>query len=175
MTIRLIDNFINQEQLTQINEYVDEKGYSYGWKSNMNKEYKHWNLHIGGSKSYRDEIIVEQKDIQNPLIWNIWERINVHGNKLIRIYSNAYTYGTEGAIHKDSDNPNSKTHMIYINEVWNKDWAGETCFFENDDILGAILPKPGRFIEFPGTIEHAARSVSKFCPVVRKVLVYKSI
>jgi len=175
MAISLIDNFVGPEELKEINKYTNQKGYSYGWKSHMDKPYMHWNLHIAGSKIFNDENIIEQKDIEFQLFWDIWKRINTRGSKLVRVYSNAYTYGTEGAIHIDSFNPDSKTHMIYINETWNKDWAGETCFFENNEILAAVLPKPGRYIEFPGVIEHAARSVSKFCPVVRKVLVYKSI
>ena len=65
------------------------------------------------------------------------------------------------------------THLIYLNEEWNIDWGGETVFVINGEIEKAVIPKYGRLIIFPGNIYHAARSVSKFCPVARQIIVFK--
>lgn len=110
------------------------------------------------------------------IVWDIWTKINFDQDRsIVRAYVNAYTYGTEGSIHTDSDRDDSKTHLIYINPSWKPEWAGETVFFVNNEIFRAILPKPGRMVEFPGNIPHDARSVSRLSNVLRKVLVYKSM
>jgi len=173
--ISVTDNFLSAEDLDKANTIISNKGFTFGWKSNMkNKDYMHWNCILGGSTTYSVVKEIAESEV-DPFIWSIWNRINSTKRKLVRVYSNAYTYGTEGTLHKDSTHYESKTHMIYLNSKWQPDWAGETTFFNNDEISLAILPKPGRLIQFDGTIFHAARSVSRFCPEVRKVLVYKSI
>lgn len=176
MYFKVTDNYLSQDELTQINEIIDKKGYTFGWKSHVQHEYRHWNLLFAGSKSYKDEFEITKDQLEDEIFWNIWERINLDGSrKLIRLYSNAYTYGTEGTFHTDSKNNDGQTHLIYINPTWDINWAGETVFAQGNEIARAVIPKPGRLVEFSGTIFHAARSVSKFCPTARKVLVYKSV
>lgn len=176
--MRIKDSFLIQEELKEINSIIDNRGYTFGWKSNTDKEYKHWNLNFAGSANWKEEHPINQEDIEYPILWQIWNKINVNQDrKLVRLYSNAYTYGTEGDVHTDSHNASSITHLIYINDIWNVRWAGETIFLNNfaDEIQLSVIPKPGRMVEFSGVIKHAARSITKYCPVLRKVLVYKSI
>jgi len=172
---KIIDSFLTASDLNDIDDLCKEKGFNYGWKSNMNVDAFHWNIRFGGSTSpQRTDINIKEEDVPK-LIWNIWQKINLENDRrLTRVYVNGYTYGTEGAIHTDSNFEESKTHMMYINKEWKPAWAGETVFLKNNEIIGAILPKPGRFIEFPGNLPHAARSVSRLSGVLRKVLVFKS-
>lgn len=175
--INMIDNFLTMNDLKELENLCNDKGFSYGWKSNINIESYHWNITFGGPKNYKDETAksLTQEDLPE-FIWKIWTRINNQSNrKLIRAYVNGYTYGTEGSIHIDSTITGNKTHMIYINTEWKPHWAGETIFLVNDEIFRSILPKPGRLVEFSGSIPHCARSVSRLSGILRKVLVLKSL
>ena len=66
------------------------------------------------------------------------------------------------------------TYLIYVNEQWDRDWAGETVFFDGHNILKAVLPKWNRLVIFPSAMDHCARSVSRICSKLRVILVYKS-
>ena len=48
--------------------------------------------------------------------------------------------------------------------------------FINDlgDIAHAVLPKPGRIVQFDGRILHAARGLSRICPAMRVTLMFKT-
>ena len=181
--IRLRDYFLSESDLRKVHEEVNKLGYTYGWLSNRrqekNVEYKHWNCNWAGKErepGTDDYTIPADVSALPEIFQDIWARLNRNNDRdLVRLYSNAYTYGTEGAIHKDSGIKDNTTHLMYINMSWRADWAGETVFLDkNEEIYRAILPSPGRLVEFAGDIPHAARSVTKFCPVVRQVIVFKS-
>lgn len=175
MNLKITDNFLTESELETIHALVNERGYTYGWKSNATKEARHWNCRFGGSVDFTADEVIPQEQI-DPFLWGIWERIRgASDRKLVRLYSNAYTYGTEGAPHYDSQTDDNITHLFYINRIWKPEWAGETVFFSGDDIYASILPAPGRLVEFPGTMFHAARSVSRYFIGVRQILVYKSV
>ena len=92
----------------------------------------------------------------------------------VRCYLNAHTYGTDGYFHADSQRPDEHTMIVYINDYWEPDWAGETVFLgEDGDIIKAVLPRHNRVVLFPSDIEHAGRSVSRKCMVLRKTLIFK--
>lgn len=183
MMIRVIDGFLDPFEMRLVRDEIDKKGYSYGWKSNNDDErYRHWNCSWGGEREnpeirdYDRPVDLETiPEIMKP-IWSKLNKRREFKHQLVRLYSNGYTYGTEGTIHRDSRLSENITHLIYINDKWEANWAGETVFFnDEDDIIRAILPKPGRLVEFEGDIRHAARSVSKFCPILRQIIVFKSI
>jgi len=172
--INVYDGMITPNELEQINKLIDDKGYTFGWKSHEDKEYRHWNCNFGDKDKKHEFDELKQNEIPE-LLWNIWSRINKKNLRLIRVYSNAYTYGTEGSFHLDSPVPENLTYLIYLNKDWNPDYAGETVFMYNNEIIKAVLPKYGRLVIFPGNIWHAARSVSHLCPQARKILVYKAM
>jgi hypothetical protein len=91
------------------------------------------------------------------------------------IYLNGYTYGTDGYFHADSLRPDEHTTILYVNDYWEPDWAGETVFLdEHGDIIKAVLPRRNRAVIFPSDIQHAGRAVSRKCVVLRKALVFKA-
>jgi len=180
--IRLIDEFLSPLELKSVHEEIEKRGYTYGWKSATTEEHRHWNCSWGGERQnpeigdYDEPIDVYELP---EIFQTIWGRLNKrmgYKHQLVRLYSNAYTYGTEGAIHYDSVVAENITHLIYITPAWDPRWAGETVFLDsNDEIYRAVLPKAGRLVEFAGNIAHAARSVTKFCPKLRQIIVFKSI
>ena len=170
-------------------DYV-EKGLRYGWKSNVKKQYDfgHWNkVLVQGSKI----LIADQAELpylkRHRVIDHLWQLINqkIGGKRsLLRVYVNAYTYGTDAYTHRDDpwitaqfgQDMLSETIIVYLNREWNKDWAGETVLFdEQDEIEFAVLPKFGRVLLFDSNKWHAARPLSRACPALRAVLVFKTI
>ena len=70
----------------------------------------------------------------------------------------------------------TETIIVYLNKEWNIDWAGETVLYDsNKEIEKAVLPKEGRVFAFDSRILHAARPVSRACPALRSVLVFKTL
>ena len=63
---------------------------------------------------------------------------------------------------------------IYMDENWNYEWGGETTFYKNGEIIKSVVPKYGRYVAFPGTVEHCAKPLSRVCPTVRTTLMFKA-
>lgn len=175
--IAVYDDLITSDMLVDIRNYIESKGFQYGWKSNKKVNFSHWNLGFsdtGTSSKNREDILYELPTVVRIL----WEKIQpvVFKNypTLIRAYCNAHTYGTEGYIHIDSKFSEDNTCVIYLNASWNPNWAGETVLFKGGEIIKAVIPKPNRVFVFPSNILHAARGVSRYCPVARTVLVFKA-
>lgn len=116
-------------------------------------------------------------DRLGPLLcaWEFLRDTQLANDVLIRCYLNGYTYGTDSYFHFDSQRPDEHTTIVYMNDYWDPDWAGETVFLDvHDEILKSVLPKANRAIIFPANVKHAARGVSRQCPVLRKTLIFKT-
>lgn len=170
--------------------YIDQgRGMHYGWKSNIQKnyDYGHWNNTILKSSKVINYDHAELPYIEaHPLISELWTQIqNVIGDRvLVRAYVNGYTYGTDAYYHKDDtwitseygNDAISETILIYMNEEdWDRDWGGETTFIDdNNSFVGAAFPKRNRGVIFHSNIWHSARGLTRMCPVLRSVLVFKT-
>jgi hypothetical protein len=111
-------------------------------------------------------------------IYSAWEFLRdtrLESDLLIRCYLNGYTFGTDGYFHADSERPDEHTTILYMNDHWDPDWAGETVFLDADgEIVKSVLPKANRAVIFPSHLRHAARNVSRKCMVLRQTLIFKS-
>jgi hypothetical protein len=162
-------------------------GLNYGWKANTDTTYDfgHWNKQILENSKYFPYDHTELPYISaHPTIKIVWDLIKeqIGNKKLLKVYINGYTYGTDGYAHRDDEDllkdnicyPGT-TSIVYLNEKWNIDWAGETVLFNNDnDIELSVIPKFMRVLSFNGHQLHAARPVSRACGVLRSVLVFKT-
>jgi SM-20-related protein len=93
---------------------------------------------------------------------------------LERVYVNMCHYGDVGTPHRDcAINDSDITVLYYINKEWRHAWGGETIFYENKDTALAVLPKLGRFVVFPGAIEHNGSIPSRICTQARLTLAMK--
>ncbi len=95
--------------------------------------------------------------------------------KLERSYCNLNFYGDMVYPHRDcaTDSP-SLSVLYYANAHWEKNWAGETTFFNDaGDSVFAIAPRPGRMVIFRGAIEHRTGNVSRDCHVGRLTIALK--
>jgi hypothetical protein len=175
MTIQTIDNFFSQELIDTICNEINKKGWTYGWRSNHAIGYAHWNQLIADH-----EIIENGLDIIDRLpagvfttAWQYIQENHFPNSTLLRCYANAHTYGTEGYPHVDSIRSQDKTIVIYLNKTWQREWAGETSIFLQNNIEQSVLPKYNRAVIFPGAMAHVSRNVTRICPNLRTTLMFK--
>jgi SM-20-related protein len=174
---QVYDELIDPDLLEPVETIIRNRGFRYGWHSSKNIIYSHWNMGFsatGNPSKNRKDIRSEVPKVLLELWQSIQPIVCPNSPVLIRAYCNAYTYGNDGYVHKDSDFENDMTIIIYLNQQWQIDWAGETVLFDKGEIIHAILPKYRRLIVFRSNLEHVGRSVSRVCPVLRGVLVFKS-
>lgn len=175
--------------LSKFKHKFNSLGMYYGWKADNEKHYDqgHWNRKILNN-SIKFPYDQDQMPYinSNPEIKLLWGQIKnkIGDRSLLRVYVNGYTYGTDGYLHKDDVwikknfgyDALSETVIIYLNENWHPDWAGETVIFDkHKEIEKAVLPKYGRVVVFDSNKYHAARPVSRAFSGLRQVLVFKTI
>jgi len=62
-----------------------------------------------------------------------------------------------------------------LNSDWHYKYGGETLFYSEKDTRLAVLPKPGRFVIFPGNIEHKGSIATRIWKEPRLSLALKFI
>ena len=79
--------------------------------------------------------------------------------ELLNIYINCSNAHTITLTHYDSFEDTDFTVLVYLNQEWNKDWAGYTAFFKEMDKNEFILvevPEYRKMIIFKSSIPHYA-------------------
>lgn len=180
--IEVWDDAVPAELKVRLAGLVDLNIWRYGWKASPEQSsFGFWHSHFGGDDAASSQNC-EHDLLGRPLIkpvldlWRMLEAGPLEGQVPVRVYANGHTYGGDGFLHRDQSEPGHFTTIYYAHQTWEPNWAGETVFFnkEQDDILRAVYPKPGRIVHFPGYIMHAARSPGRDCPALRAVIVLKS-
>ena len=178
--IRVVDNFLPARDFDNLAQFVSNEPMSYGSRSNTRTDpHGHW------MRSFVTANRLNLADVSSDLereesaalhaAWNYVRTNHLDDELLIRCYLNGYTYGTDGYFHADSDRAGEHTTILYMNDYWEPDWAGETVFLgEDGDIVQSVLPRMNRAVIFPAAMQHAGRSVSRKCMVLRKTLIFKS-
>ena len=173
--IKVYDNKVPIDLLENVTDVILKNGFTYGWRSNDGLGYGHWNHVYGGFKKKNRNSVLSDLP---PIMKKIWKVVQTQCMPttpiLIRCYANSHTYGVEGYPHCDSTYDQDLTAILYLNTVWKREWAGETAFFMDDEVISSILPKYGRLVVFNSSLSHVARSVSRICPEGRTVLVFKA-
>ena len=177
------DDVIPIDLQKRIADFVRLPIWGYGWRSNGGQDrYSFWHAHFAGKDTKNRESCLPDlidNEIAAPIaaLWDFLSKELLRGHVPLRVYANAHTYGVEGYVHTDStDEENYFTTIYYAHQVWRRNWSGEIVFFskENDDIVKAIAPRPGRLVFFPGSILHKAQAPSRECPELRISIVIKT-
>jgi hypothetical protein len=181
--IEVIDDYLPEEMFESIQDNLSRYGMLYGWKANGDSDpHGHWNHNISNSHS---ENLADISDILTPELKSVWDFIRPKQHHidytlndfvepiLLRCYVNSHTYGNDGYFHKDSLREDETTIVLYLNDTWDKDFAGETTFIENNEIIKSVLPKRNRAVIFNGNNQHCARGVSRKFNGVRQTLMFK--
>jgi SM-20-related protein len=86
----------------------------------------------------------------------------------------ATLYGDLPTTHRDDADGATITAILYCNNCWEPDWAGELIICNNDqDAVLAVSPKPGRIVIFRGDLPHRAGAPSRLCFSSRNALVFR--
>lgn len=175
--------------ISKIRTKYIESGLTYGWKSNVNKSYDfgHWNKKVLDNSKfhYYDHSVMPFIGSHHEVdqLWSIIQS-KIGKRCLLRSYVNGYTFGTDAYYHIDDNwivekfgsNVLTETIIVYLNETWDKDWGGETSILNSDnEIEYSVLPKANRVLIFDSNKFHSARPLSRICPELRSVLVFKTI
>jgi SM-20-related protein len=179
--IIVLDDFLPRPTYDALAQLISEQSLAYGSRSNFKTDpHGHWSRDFvtAGPHNLADVAhVLGADETVAPLeaAWKFLHDKHLPDTVLIRCYLNGYTYGTDGYFHADSQRPDEHTTILYVNDYWDPDWAGETVFLGGDDeILKAVLPRRNRAIIFPSDTLHAGRAVSRKCVILRKALVFKA-
>lgn len=86
-------------------------------------------------------------------------------------FCNAFSYGDITFCHHDAEQDDHISLLYYVNSEWDKDWGGETVFFDSaGDARACIGVVPGRLIAFPGDVVHRAGVPTRACHEIRLTL-----
>lgn len=174
--IQIHDNMLDLSVLDECNKHLNTCNWSYGWPSNTEVPYGHWNHDITHTDKNNPTDVSGR--LPDPFD-KVWAELNEKAfqNKAIltRCYANRHTFGTEGYIHTDTERTEDMTCVIYMDSAWDARWGGETVFYDKDktSIINAVLPSFGRVVVFPGNIPHRASPLARTYPGVRTTLMYK--
>ena len=174
--IQVKDNAIPKDKLRACEMWLEKANWSYGWASNKDMPFGHWNVDISKTGITNP---TEIKDRLPKEFKEVWKSINTEFFKgqaiLTRCYANRHTFGTEGYIHTDTERQEDHTVVVYMNSNWDTNWGGETVFYSKDksEVLKAVIPSYGRVVAFQGNINHKAAALSRVCPKVRTTLMFK--
>jgi hypothetical protein len=178
--IKAIDNFFPKEMFERFQkEYLDTP-MQYGWKGGHRVDpHGHWNYSFfqAGSSNLADYTYkldgLLAKMCEYTKNHNVLKGENL---ALLRCYINGHTYGVDGYFHQDSSREDEITTVLYMNEEWFPNWAGETVFINTENkthLQKSVLPYPNRMVLFPSIIPHAARGVSRKCLSLRQTFMFK--
>jgi len=171
-----VDSVFESDLFERLSVFVKTIGWEYGWRSNQNMGFGHWNYDFAKVVKENGEDVSSK--ISGVLLeaWEFLKENRFPNSVLLRCYANAHTYGIEGYPHTDSIRDCDETVVIYMNKVWKREWGGETIIYgdnDNNSIVHAELPSQNRAIIFPGRVWHVARSVTRICPELRVTLIFK--
>jgi hypothetical protein len=177
----VVDDFLRPSTFAELSQCISNKPLLYGSRSNPRTDphgHWSWNFVTAGPLNLSDVSgDLEENAEAGPVhsAWKFLRDTRLENDLLIRCYLSAYTYGTDGYFHADSERPDEHTTIVYMNDYWEPDWAGETVFLDTDgEVVKSVLPRANRAVIFPSRVQHAGRSVSRKCTVLRKALIFKS-
>jgi len=177
MNIQTFNEFLPLEILNAVDQEIIDRGWHYGWRSRAKVTtgipFGHWNIDFTKSSSENGLDVSDSLPDSLSRAWQYIQENYCAGARLLRCYINGHTYGIEGYPHTDAIRIGNKTLLIYLNGDWNRDWGGETVFYDDNEVLHAELPKRNKAVLFEGSIAHVAKGVTRACPHLRATLMFK--
>ncbi|WP_433886334.1 2OG-Fe(II) oxygenase [Pseudomonas vranovensis] len=182
--ICVIDDAVTIDEQRQISNQLNSAIWRYGWPINDAPFARPcWHAFIAGRQR------VERHDSEHELAshpqWSFlsafWKKVK-HAHMpeatLLGVYANGQTFGQDSPIHRDNKaSEKGLTVVMFCNEHWATSWGGELVFYDHqkENVIKAVLPKPGRIVIFNGHVPHSARSPSVNCDRLRMTLAFKTI
>lgn len=128
-----------------------EKFQPSGWTGLPREPYRHWAAYPEYSGVYKE------------IFECLNESLEADGFKLkpFKLIVNMYNHGDSSWLHKDGEEDNLWTVLLFMNESWDINWGGDFVLVKDNEIYKAVAPTPGNFVLFQANILHAARPVSR--------------
>ena len=169
---RLVD-VIPQDLLGPVQDHIKDSGWTYGWHSNRELGYAHWNIDFAQADSSNGLDVSHSLPTSLAMVWQHLQQNHFPNTILQRCYTNSHTYGVEGYPHADSSRSGERTLVIYLNPEWRREWGGETMIYDDQTVVHAELPCFNRGLVFDSELFHCARGVTRICPQQRITLMFK--
>lgn len=151
--------FLTTEELLECNKYLKQWEYM-GTTSGGEEEVTLWCIRLNSIKFFTEYLFNKIKSATGDNL------------TLDRVYANGQTYGIPGKMHMDSDDPNSRTFLMYTNPVWKQDWGGGTAFSTED--VDMVYPYiPSNAIYFNGDMWHCGLEPTRYCKELRTTIAFK--
>lgn len=164
----IIDDFVDQESIQKFYNSTKELPFRRQEKDFDSDEFPIFSVDfIAREFENKHDIGIKSRELLNTL--DINRKLSLY-----RSYVNMSHYGDMEYPHRDcGEDEEGITVLYYINDNWDYTWGGETLFYSNRDSRIAVLPKPGRFLIFPGNLEHKGSPPSRTCNISRLTLALK--
>jgi len=167
--IKVFDSLLTDVEYKRVTEKVKQLKWTYGHTSSPlhgEKSTPFWNSNLMDDLYFSEYLFgIIRKTVNEPLV-------------LDRVYCNGQTYGQNGTYHKDTDDPNGRTFILYINDLPDEDYdmADGYLYIKFPELDYNILYEPikNRGIYFPGEYLHKANGFSRFTKSMRISLVWKT-
>lgn len=178
-SVQVFDNCLPEPLYQSLLLAAGRVGWRFDWNTPSNPNSRYWHHEVGhGSKNNTAD--VKDRVLQHPLPefaqYIDWLRSHMVSpeTRILRLYLNAHTFGTDGWPHTDTDRGEEVTTVLYLTPSWQPEWCGETVVFDQQgDIQAAVLPRRNRLLSFPSDRVHSPRPLSKAFGGLRVVLVVK--
>lgn len=168
-----IKNILPDNMFAQVGNLVAQARWKYGWRSNKQMGFGHWNYDYAGADAKNCLDVSDELDDVLADTWGYLQKEYFPGTDLLRCYTNSHTFGVEGYPHTDSIRAADRTVVVYMNKTWEREWGGETTLYQGDVIEHAELPRPNHALVFDGAQLHCARGLTRICPAQRITLMFK--
>lgn len=189
---KIFDNVLDEQILQQLNlNYC--QWYKTGWKSQRSMVYDHGHLSHSilaqGNQSLPVDLsLLPWFASRYPAINAAWKKLQeIIGDRgLLRIYSAAYHYGMDGYLHTDRQSKfeveNSteekgkdfETVILYMNKEWDLNWHGQTCLYEDNEIVLSCAPKYNRMFIFDANQVHSSAPLTRACNTEKRIIVFNT-
>jgi Rps23 Pro-64 3,4-dihydroxylase Tpa1-like proline 4-hydroxylase len=154
-------NFLTIGEFTKVRSFIEEN--SWGKGKSVDDGITFWSMDLIGNPYFSDYLVDKISNLTNFKL------------KLLRVYANGQTFGQNGSFHEDSEEDNTITAILYLNEIDENvldDWGGETQFKFNGDLV-ACQPVTNSLIVFNSNIIHRGMAPSRFSSDMRVTIAWK--
>lgn len=166
--IFIIDNALTAKEIEETYQLVKKLPFTKNERDHEDDEYPIFSVDFEPDKL---ENLTPVGRMGKKLVQNYFQNLKL---SLFRGYVNMCHYGDMEYPHRDCPiGTDHVTVLYYVNNNWDYTWGGATLFYNDNQTTFGVLPKLGRFVIFPGSIEHVGTIPTRECKISRLTLAMK--
>lgn len=165
--IHIIDGLFEDDVVQSIFESLAAIGYRLDdYDTEETRHIPHWKAELDAESAHE----IQAFDVIQKQVQSLYPDVRLEPG---RVHSNLHMYGDQQNTHTDSSPYRGVTALYFANVVWEDRWMGEVLFYDGDEPLYAVAPRPGRLLSFHGHVHHRAGVPSRECFQPRITLAFK--